>query len=126
MAKIWTGPIDTVTIPNGAQVSNEFTMPQKALGVLIFMPATLTQASLKLVALKPKLDDKEADVWQDVSTILTGAAAVTQSTVSGLTAAKAYGFDAGVLGAGVFRFDAGGNEGAAREIRLAWRVDGGA
>lgn len=120
-ASVWNGGVDVVTIANGGTNSTPFSMPDNALGVLIFFP-TMTNAS-KIQALQPKDGDQDADSWADLSTILTGGAAVTVSTVSGLASATAYGFDAGVLGAGVFRIVSGGAEGAGRTIRLSWRLD---
>jgi len=120
-ASVWNGPNDIVTIASGGTNSTPFSMPDNALGVLLFLP-TLTN-SVKIQALQPKDGDQDADAWADLSTILTGGAAVTVSTVSGLASATAYGFDAGVLGAGVFRFVSGGAEGALRTIRISWRVD---
>lgn len=119
--QVWNGGFDVVTILNGGTNSTSFSMPDNALGVMIFFP-TMTNAS-KIQALQPKDGDQDADTWADLSTILTGAGAVTVSTVSGLASATAYGFDAGVLGAGVFRIVSGGAEGGARSIRIAWRVD---
>lgn len=120
---VWNGGQDTVTIANGGTNSTPFSMPENALGCTIIFP-TMTNAS-KIQALQPKDGDQDADVWADLSTILTGAGAVTASTVSALASATAYGFDASVLGAGVFRIVSGGAEGAARTIKIAWRRDAG-
>ena len=120
---VWNGGQDTVTIANGGTNSTAFSTPENALGCMIFFP-TMTNAS-KIQALQPKDGDQDSDNWADLSTILTGGAAVTISTVSGLASATAYAFDASVLGAGVFRIVSGGAEGAARTIKIAWRRDAG-
>jgi hypothetical protein len=120
---VWNGPFEQITIANGSTNSSTFCMPEQCLGATFIMPATLS-GTLKLQVMTPKLSDQEADAFTDVSTILTGAAAVTQSTVSGLAQATAVSMDAGVLGgAGPFRLVSSGSEGAARTIWVVWRVD---
>ena len=119
--KAWNGPLDIVTIANGGTNSDAFSMPQNALGLTIFLP-TLTNA-LKIQKLQPKDGDQDSDTFADLSTTLTGAAAITLSTVSGLATGTAVSMDASVLGAGVFRFVSAGAEGGARTIRIAWRID---
>jgi hypothetical protein len=120
---VWNGPYEIVTIANGATNSSTFSMPEQCLGVTFIMPATLSN-TLKVQAMTPKLGDQDADAFTDLSTVLTGAAAITQSTVSGLTQGTAVSMDAGVLGgAGAFRLVSGGAEGGARTIYVLWRVD---
>lgn len=119
--KVWNGPFDQVVIANGGTASDAFSMPDSALGVTFIFP-TLSNA-VKLQTLTPKFGDQDADAWTDLSTILTGAAAVTISTVSAFASGTAVGMDAGVLGGGVFRFVSGGAEAAARTINIVWRTD---
>lgn len=119
--KVWNSPIDSVVIPNAGTASDAFSMPDNALGVTFHFP-TLTNA-VKIQTLTPKDGDQDTDVWTDLSTVLTGGAAITISTVSGFATGTAVGMDAGVLGGGVFRFVSAGAEAAARTIRIAWRVE---
>jgi hypothetical protein len=108
-------------------VSEAFSMPHAALGVGIMIPALDANVTLGLQVLTPKDGDQDADVWTALSYIDNdNAGAVRQSTVTGLggTAATAYGFDASVFGAGVYRFvTAGiGSLAAAKTIIIDWRV----
>lgn len=125
--EVWNGPNDKVTIANGGTTSGQFSMPDRALGVIFFIPQLTAATSLKVQAIKPKDSDVESDTAADLSTILTGAGAVTASTVSGLgsgSAATAYGFDAGVLGAGTFQLVANGAQSSgAVTITIHWRTD---
>lgn len=119
---VWNGPYEIITIANGGTNSSTFSMPEQCLGVTFIFP-TLSNA-LKIQVMTPKLGDQDADAWTDLSTILTGAAAVTVSTVSGFASGTSVSMDAGVLGgAGPFRFVSGGAEGGARTIYAIWRVD---
>jgi len=130
-ASVWNGALDKVVLPAGAagQVTPAFSAPNNALGVLIYIPQLTASVAVKIQALAPKDGDQDADVWQDLSTGLTNnAGAIQVSTVSALGSSSAdiaYGFDAGVLGSGVFRFisTGAGSQASAVTIRIAWRVD---
>ena len=120
---------DKVSIPAGAagQVSDAFSMPHKCLGVGVLIPALDANVTLGLQVLTPKDGDQDSDTWTALSFIDNdNAGAVRQSTVTGLggTSATAYGFDAAVLGAGVYRFvSAGvGSLSAAKTIYVDWRI----
>lgn len=108
-------------------VSESFTMPHACLGVGFFIPALDASVTLGLQVLTPKDGDQDADAWTSLKYIDNdNTGAVRQSTVDGMggTAATAYGFDAAVLGAGVYRFiTAGvGTLAAAKTIIIDWRV----
>lgn len=128
-ASVWNGGFDKLVLPAGAagQVTPAFSTPDNALGAVIWVPALSASVNLKVQSLAPKDGDQDADVWQDLSTGLTNnAGAIQVSTVSGLggTSAIAYGIDAGVLGAGVFRFisTGAGTQAAAVTIYVHWRT----
>jgi hypothetical protein len=124
---VWNGPLDKVVIPSNGTDSGLFSMPDNALGVVFFIGTLSNAATVKIQALQPKDGDKDSDVFADLFTILTGGATVTLSQVSALGStsnATAYGFDASVLGAGVFKFVASASQsGGAVTINIGWRVD---
>lgn len=120
---------DKVIQASGAAgaVSESFSMPHGALGVGIMIPILDASVTLGLQVLTPKDGDQDADVWTSLSYIDNdNTGVVRQSTVNGMggTAATAYGFDAAVLGAGVYRFiSAGvGTLTSAKTIYIDWRV----
>src|SRR5262245_50088820 len=105
---VWHSNWDSVTIVASAAAgtaSTNFSMPKGALGCTIFIPQLTASVTLELDSVRPKLNDQDTETIAPLSTVLTGAAAVTKSTVDGFgssSAATAYSMDAGVLGAGVF------------------------
>ena len=126
---VWNGPLDTVTIANGATTSTAFSMPDSAFGGIFYIPQIpASTTTLKLQIMQPKSGDVDSDVMADLTTpFITSANTYTYVTMSGMgssSGASAIAFDASTLGAGVFKFVANNAmSSGALTINIHWRVD---
>lgn len=127
MSQITSSQFEKIVIPAGVagQVTGKFAMPEGVLGSTLWVPALSANVNFTIQALTPMDGSSDTEVWTALTTVLTGGAAITQSTVSGLgtTAAIAYSFDAAVLGAGVYRLitTGAGTQAAAATAFITWR-----